>query len=152
MNADQVRLEAKYRGVAIYVLHLKTPSGVKDHASAEAQYNDLSLNPYLNKPLYYPVEAGDLNSFGKKVDSLAAAIASQMKAAYSGENAVGSALGADPGYDKQSKPDENPSEKQDALLQQPPCSAMPCNWPIWARSPVPPRRRCFRPGSVTVIW
>ena len=117
LNADQVRLEAKYRGVAIYVLHLKTPSGVKDHASAEAQYNDLSLNPYLNKPLYYPVEAGDLNSFGKKVDSLAAAIASQMKAAYSGENAVGSALGADPGYDKQSKPDENPSEKQDALLQ-----------------------------------
>jgi serine/threonine-protein kinase PpkA len=121
LNADQVRLEAKYRGVAIYVLHLKTPSGVKDHASAAAQYNDLSLNPYLNKPLYYPVEAGDLNSFGKKVDSLAAAISSQVKAAYSGENAAGSALGADPEYDNPAKSDEKPGAKpaaqDDHLLQ-----------------------------------
>lgn len=107
LNADQVRLEAKYRGVAIYALHLKTPAGKNDHATAEAQYNDLAMNPFLNKPLYYPVEAGDVGSFGKKVDALADAITGQVKAAYSGEDAAGSATFADPGYVKNGKNGKN---------------------------------------------
>lgn len=122
LNASQVRLEAKYRGVAIYALHLKTAAGAKDHAGAEAQYNDLALNPFLNKPLYYPVEAGDVGSFGKKVDALATAITSQVKAAYSGEDAAGSAASADPGYGKPAKPAapataSKPATKEDPLLQ-----------------------------------
>lgn len=100
LNADQVRLEAKYRGVAIYSLHLKTPSGSKNHASAEAQYTDLSTNAFLNKPLYYPVDAGNVESFGKMVDSLGDAITAQVKAAYRGDMAAGSALGADAEYAK----------------------------------------------------
>jgi hypothetical protein len=100
LDADQVRLEAKHRGVAIYTLHLKTPSGVKDHDSAQAQYTDLALNPYLNKPLYYPVDAGDVSHFGAKIDDLASAITDQVKAAYRGDMAAGSALGADPDYGK----------------------------------------------------
>lgn len=100
-NADQVRLEAKYRGVAIYALHLKTPAGAKNHASAETQYTDLSNNAFLNKPLYYPVDAGNVDSFGKMVDSLGAAITAQVKAAYRGDMAAGSALGADADYGKQ---------------------------------------------------
>jgi hypothetical protein len=109
MNATQIRLEAAHRGVAIYALHLKTPGGAKNHAAAEAQYSDLTLNPFLNKPLYYPVEAGDVNSFGQKVDNLAAAITTQVKAAYSGEDAAGSASGADPGYGKAAKPAATPA-------------------------------------------
>ncbi|QMV63251.1 vWA domain-containing protein [Pseudomonas berkeleyensis] len=100
LNADQVRLEAKYRGVAIYSLHLKTPSGSKNHASAEAQYTDMSTNAFLNKPLYYPVDAGNVESFGKMVDSLGDAITAQVKAAYRGDMAAGSALGADAEYAK----------------------------------------------------
>ncbi|WP_074941588.1 vWA domain-containing protein [Ectopseudomonas composti] len=100
LNADQVRLEAKYRGVAIYSLHLKTPSGSKNHASAEVQYTDLSTNAFLNKPLYYPVDAGNVESFGKMVDSLGDAITAQVKAAYRGDMAAGSALGADAEYAK----------------------------------------------------
>ncbi|MDO9617514.1 MAG: vWA domain-containing protein [Pseudomonas sp.] len=98
LSAEQVRLEAKYRGVAIYSLHLKTPSGAKNHASAEAQYTDLSTNAFLNKPLYYPVDAGNVDSFGSMVDSLGDAITAQVKAAYRGDMAAGSALGADTKY------------------------------------------------------
>lgn len=110
LNADQVRLEAKYRGVAIYALHLKTAAGKNDHANAETQYNDLAMNPFLNKPLYYPVEAGDVGNFGKKVDALADAITGQVKAAYSGEDAAGSAASADPGYVKNGKNDKSPAQ------------------------------------------
>lgn len=98
LNAQQVRLEAKHRGVAIYMLHLKTAAGARDHAGATAQYTDLSTNHVLNKALYYPVEAGDVGDFGAKVDRLAEGITGQVKAAYSGENAAGSALGASDDY------------------------------------------------------
>ena len=94
MSADQVRLEAANPGVAIYTLHLKTPAGIKDHAKAEAQYQNLSTYPGTNTSLYYPVNAGDVQAFGQKVDALASAITSQVKAAYMGEDAIGSALNA----------------------------------------------------------
>jgi len=98
LNAQQVRLEAQHRGVAIYALHLKTPGGARNHASAQAQYTDLAHNNFLNKPLYYPVNAGDVGSFGQMLDSLGDAITSQVKAAYRGDMAAGSALGADSRY------------------------------------------------------
>ena len=94
LSADQVRLEAANPGVAIYTLHLKTPAGIKDHGKAEAQYQNLSTYPGTNTSLYYPVNAGDVNAFGQKVDALAGAITAQVKAAYMGEDAIGSALNA----------------------------------------------------------
>jgi len=101
LNAEQVRLEAQYRGVAIYALHLKTPSGAKNHQSAEAQYKNLTHNSFLNKPLYYPVNAGDVGEFGNRLDRLSAAITGQVKAAYRGDMAAGSALTADKNYGKE---------------------------------------------------
>ena len=80
LSAAQVRMEAANPGVAIYTLHLKTPAGAKDHAKAEAQYQNLSTYPGTNTSLYYPVNAGDIHEFGRKVDALAAAIT------YSGES------------------------------------------------------------------
>ena len=98
MSASQVRLEAAKPGVAIYTLHLKTPAGAKNHANAEAQYRNLSSYGGTNLSLYYPVNAGDVNEFGKKVDALSEAITQQVKAAYQGEDAIGSAANAaDPG-------------------------------------------------------
>ncbi|AIS17297.1 serine/threonine protein kinase [Pseudomonas rhizosphaerae] len=94
LSADQVRLEAANPGVAVYTLHLKTPAGIKDHARAEAQYRNLSTYPGTNTSLYYPVNAGDVQEFGRKVDSLATAITSQVKAAYMGDEAIGSAANA----------------------------------------------------------
>ena len=94
LSADQVRLEAANPGVAIYTLHLKTPAGIKDHGKAEAQYQNLSTYPGTNTSLYYPVNAGDVQAFGQKVDALAGAITAQVKAAYMGDDAIGSALNA----------------------------------------------------------
>jgi serine/threonine-protein kinase PpkA len=115
LNAEQVRLEAQYRGVALYSLHLKTPSGAKDHASAEAQYSNLTHNNFLNKPLYYPVNAGKVEEFGAMVDSLGDAITAQVKAAYRGDMAAGSALGADAKYGK-GKSAEDKTIADDAAL------------------------------------
>jgi serine/threonine-protein kinase PpkA len=94
LSAAQVRIEAANPGVAIYTLHLKTPAGIKDHAKAEAQYQNLSTYPGTNTSLYYPVNAGDVQEFGRKVDALATAITTQVKAAYMGEDAIGSAANA----------------------------------------------------------
>jgi serine/threonine-protein kinase PpkA len=94
LNAEQVRIEASNPGVAIYTLHLKTAAGVKDHVKAQAQYEALSTYSGTNTSLYYPVDAGDINAFGGKVDALANAITGQVKAAYMGDDAVGSALNA----------------------------------------------------------
>lgn len=113
MGAQQLRLEAQHKGVAMYALHLKTPSGKNNHQQAMAQYNDLTFNNYLNKPLYYPVNAGDVNEFGNKVSLLADALTSQVKLAYKGEMSAGSSLTA--------KATEQPKEtkneiEQDAVL------------------------------------
>ncbi|MBA1307058.1 vWA domain-containing protein [Stutzerimonas stutzeri] len=94
LSAEQVRIEASNPGVAIYTLHLKTAAGLKNHGKAEAQYQALSTYPGTNTSLYYPVNAGDLDAYGRKVDALANAITSQVKAAYMGDEAIGSALNA----------------------------------------------------------
>ncbi|SFM23558.1 vWA domain-containing protein [Halopseudomonas yangmingensis] len=95
LNAEQVRIEAAKPGAAIYTLHLKTPAGSRNHAKAESQYRTLSTYGGTNTSLYYPVNAGDVNAFGNMVDALATAITTQVKAAYMGEDAIGSALNAE---------------------------------------------------------
>ncbi|WP_130834842.1 vWA domain-containing protein [[Erwinia] mediterraneensis] len=92
LDARQLRLEAGNRGIAIYTLHLKTPSGKEDHAKAEGQYRDLSNFDSTQSNLYQSVDAGDLKSFGQQVDTLASAITEQVKSAYMGDPAIGSAL------------------------------------------------------------
>ncbi|MGC6405951.1 VWA domain-containing protein [Bisgaard Taxon 45] len=115
LDAKQLRLEAQHRGVAIYALHLKTPSGAKNHDQAQAQYTDLAFNHYLNKALYYPVNAGDVNEFGEKISTLAKALTAQVKLAYRGEMAAGSALSA---VEKEKKSTSEPTSEieQDAIL------------------------------------
>lgn len=98
LDAAQVRQEAARRGVALYTLHLKSKSGTKNHAKAEAQYTDLAFNSYINKPLYYPIELADVNAFGQKIEALGQAITSQIQTAYQGENAIGSATQAADNY------------------------------------------------------
>lgn len=105
-SADQVRLEAARQGIAVYTLHLKTPGGESngDHAKAEAQYSNLSTFAGTGTSLYYPVNTGDVTLFGQRVDALASAITDQVQAAYLGDEAIGSALNAEP--------TEDPSEQR----------------------------------------
>ena len=98
LDAEQVRLEAQHRGVALYSLHLKTPEGKANHAEAEAQYTALSTHPLVSRPLYYGVPVGSVEAFGQIVDSLGDAIVAQVNAAYRGEATPGSARTSDPAY------------------------------------------------------
>ncbi|MFA7429792.1 MAG: serine/threonine protein kinase, partial [Rhodospirillaceae bacterium] len=109
LDAEQVRLEAQHRGVAIYSLHLKTPVGKANHAEAEGQYKALSSHPLLSNPLYYPVDAGSVEDFGQIVGLLGDAIVDQVNAAYRGDEVVGAARTADPAYAKPAaaKPGQN---------------------------------------------
>jgi len=107
LNAEQVRIEAANPGVALYTLHLKTPAGAKDHARAEAQYQALSTYAGTQTSLYYPVDAGDVDAYGRKVDALASAITAQVKAAYLGDDAIGSALNAKAGAQEQKLIDDS---------------------------------------------
>ncbi|MBN2751700.1 MAG: VWA domain-containing protein, partial [Rhodospirillaceae bacterium] len=98
LDAEQVRLEALHRGIAVYALHLKTPEGTANHADAEAQYKTLSTHPLVPRPLYYGVPVGSVDAFGGIVDSLSDAIVAQVNAAYRGEATPGSARTSDPAY------------------------------------------------------
>ncbi len=94
LDAAQLRLEAEHQGAALYTLHLLTNAGKNNHAKAAAQYQDLSFNSVLQKPLYYPVNAGDVKSFGERIDELAASITEQVRLSAEGKLAAGSATAA----------------------------------------------------------
>ena len=142
MSASQVRLEAA-AGRGHHTLHLKTPAGAKNHANAEAQYRNLSSYGGTNLSLYYPVNAGDVNEFGKKVDALSEAITQQVKAAYQGEDAIGSVatrrtLARSP----------SPLRKNAGGC----CIGWQCDEVGISGERIAPRRRpCSKPGSATAI-
>nr|WP_249208850.1 vWA domain-containing protein [Magnetospirillum sulfuroxidans] len=116
LDAEQVRLEALHRGLAVYTLHLKTPSGKQNHAEAESQYKVLSNHPLLSAPLYYPVDAGAVDQFGQMVDTLADAIVGQVNGAYRGEETAGAARTADAGYSKSAAKDDGSRIRMDATM------------------------------------
>jgi hypothetical protein len=116
LDAEQVRLEAQHRGVAVYSLHLKTPEGAANHAEAEAQYTALSTHPLVPRPLYYGVPVGSVDAFGQIVDSLSDAIVAQVNAAYRGEAAPGAARTSDPAYLKGGEKAEDRIRLDTAML------------------------------------
>lgn len=119
LDAKEVRLEAKHRGIALYTLHLRTPEGIKDHAKAQGQYEELSANDLLKNPLYFGVDSGSVEQFGKIVDALGEAIADQVMAASRGEVVAGSARTADPAFVRRADESNDPvarARQQAALL------------------------------------
>lgn len=113
-SAEQVREEAKYRGVAIYTLHLKTPQGKKNHQHAEAQYKLLSSTPLLNKSLYYPIDTGSVDEFGNIVDSLSNSVVKLVNDAYQGKSVAGSARTADAKFGNSTEQIKNSKKKSSA--------------------------------------
>jgi hypothetical protein len=117
MEAEQVQSEAGELGVAIFALHLKTPEGRENHASAEATYRSLTKNDYLQQPLYFPVATGSVKQFGKSVDTLADSIVDHVRRASQGETVAGSAKTSKTAG-RSTKPDSDPElERLRALTQ-----------------------------------
>ena len=90
LSTDSVRQLALDNGIAIFVLHLLTPSEKADHEAAAAQYRRLSDFPGIGS-LYYGVPTGDLQEFGLVVDSLSQQITDQVAQGASGEEKVAQA-------------------------------------------------------------
>lgn len=94
LDAQALRSLAKEKGVALYVLHLKTAEGKNNHQSAQTQYETLAFSAITNRALYYPVDAGRVNVFGETIEALGQSLVSQIKQASMGEVVPGSALTA----------------------------------------------------------
>lgn len=62
LDTESLRHLAMDNGIALMVMHLRTPEGAANHAYAERHYQRLShINDIGN--FYYPVKTGDVNSY-----------------------------------------------------------------------------------------
>ncbi|MGO4124298.1 serine/threonine protein kinase [Inquilinus sp. YAF38] len=84
LDPDQLRLLAQSKGAAVLVIHLKTAAGKDDYAAAEDAYQPLSDYPNVGS-LYFPIEGGDLRSFGSVIDRIAGIMLGQMQTAAEGQ-------------------------------------------------------------------
>ncbi len=81
LGAPELNAKAGTDGVAIYVLHLKTPEGRANHGSAERQYKVLARDARRGGPggvNYFPVAGGERDKFSKELDAMADAIVSSI--------------------------------------------------------------------------
>ncbi|QQP89207.1 VWA domain-containing protein [Skermanella sp. TT6] len=84
LDAKALSIALLEKKIATMALHLLTEEGRKDHAKGAAQYRELTTYPG-RKPLYYPVEAGDVGRFGARVDTLTDSLVTLVQAAEAGE-------------------------------------------------------------------
>ncbi|HNO61912.1 MAG TPA: serine/threonine protein kinase, partial [Plasticicumulans sp.] len=88
MNEAEVRAAALAKGVHLIVLHLKTPAGRNNHASAETQYRTLAAdpNPQIGS-LYVPVSGGDVGAFGDAVETIVGKLVDIVRDTAAGQDA-----------------------------------------------------------------
>ena len=95
LNAEEMRSEIQVNSrklpTAMFVLHLKTPEGRRDHAKAAAQYRELSRMD-TGHSLYIPVELGDRNAFQQAVATLAVEIVKEIQRVRGGGEPPGEVL------------------------------------------------------------
>jgi len=77
LDVKKLREIAQKKNIAIFVMHLLTPAGKKNHKDAEIQYKALSDYPGIGS-FYYGVPTGNLNEFGSVIESLSTQITSQV--------------------------------------------------------------------------
>jgi len=81
LGAPELNAKAGTDGVAIYVLHLKTPEGRANHGLAERQYKVLARDARRGGPggvNYFPVAGGERDKFSQELDKMADAIVSSI--------------------------------------------------------------------------
>jgi serine/threonine-protein kinase PpkA len=81
LDEHALAIMAREKGIALMAVHLLTPEGGdKDHKLAEGQYSRLTVYPSRGS-LYYPVQAGDVAQFGKRVDVIADSLVQLIQSA-----------------------------------------------------------------------
>jgi len=82
-SADTLRQLAQDSGVAIWVLHLRTPSLAANHERAEGLYRALSYYPGIGD-FYYGVKLGEVDEFGSVLEALSQQLTEQVVATVNG--------------------------------------------------------------------
>jgi serine/threonine-protein kinase PpkA len=90
LSTEALRGRLADQDVSAWVIHLKTPAGLRenDHASAESEYRALSRIEDIGE-FYYPVETGDVTDFGNVLESLMRQLTDQVRVAASGFRPLG---------------------------------------------------------------
>ena len=140
LGVDEMRQLAQDRGIAIWVLHLRTPrGGAKDHRQAEQQYRRLSEYPGIGD-LYYGVGMGKAEDFGRVLQTLADQLAEQVGKVAKGDAAL------PPGARVRVKGIWSRSRKR-SRSSDTPCRCVTCER---CKGSIP--RRCSMPGWSIVIF
>ncbi|MFE0752572.1 vWA domain-containing protein [Inquilinus sp. NPDC058860] len=85
LDVEQLRLLAQAKGAAVIAIHVETAAGGQaDHESAREAYEALTTYPNVGT-LYFPVEGGDVRSFGAVVDRVSQTMIRQMESAGQGQ-------------------------------------------------------------------
>ncbi|MDZ7750436.1 MAG: vWA domain-containing protein [Gammaproteobacteria bacterium] len=87
LDTRALRQLAQDKGVAIWVMHLLTPQGARDHAAAEREYRVLSTYPGIGD-FYYGVGMGDVDEFGDVLEALAIQLTEQVRKTLAGASPV----------------------------------------------------------------
>ncbi|MGH8507986.1 MAG: vWA domain-containing protein, partial [Gammaproteobacteria bacterium] len=87
LGVDEIRQLAQDRGIALWVLHLRTPRGARNHRKAERQYKRLSEYPGIGD-LYYGVGMGEVEDFGRVLQTLSDQLAEQVGKVAKGDTAL----------------------------------------------------------------
>jgi serine/threonine-protein kinase PpkA len=84
-STAEVRERLLSRGIAPWVIHLKTEAGARheNHEYAERHYRELATLPEIGS-FYHPVEAGDLDDFGAALGAMMEQLTAQVSAAAAG--------------------------------------------------------------------
>jgi hypothetical protein len=82
LGAEALRQMAQEKGIAIFVLHLLTDATMPNHAADAEQYRQLADFPGVGS-LYYGVQTGNVQEFGRVLDALAGQITGQVRMASS---------------------------------------------------------------------
>jgi serine/threonine-protein kinase PpkA len=94
LDAESLRQLARQKGIAIFVLHLLTEATMPDQAADAEQYRQLADFPGIGS-LYYGVPTGDVEEFGKVLDTLAAQITKQVQMASTNKQLPAPVLASD---------------------------------------------------------
>jgi serine/threonine-protein kinase PpkA len=85
LSTEALRARLEERGIAPWVIHLKTPAGAEanDHAFAEREYRALSNVEGIGS-FYYPIETGSVEDFGSALEAMMEQLTAQVRAAATG--------------------------------------------------------------------
>jgi hypothetical protein len=80
LRPTELQVSAEENGIAVLALHLLTPDGAPNHASAATAYKEITRFAG-SEPFYFPVEDGDPAAFRVEVDRLAERLIGQIQQA-----------------------------------------------------------------------